>query len=79
MFVTENQIAEIAEDMHRNAFGWSLFSQSSIREIADVAQERLADLGLPTRRSLAIAIAKTSLALWHETIHQTKLELSENK
>jgi hypothetical protein len=75
MFVTQNQIEEIAEDMHRNTFGFSLFSQSSIKEIANVAQERLADRGLPTRRSLAIVIAKLALALWHETILQTKKEI----
>jgi hypothetical protein len=37
MFVTDDMIAEVADDM-QTAFHFVLHSQSSIREIADVAE-----------------------------------------
>ena len=71
MFVTDDMIAEVADDM-QTAFHFVLHSQSSIREIADVAEGALSDRGLPTRRSLAIVVAKVALMRWHGTIEALK-------
>lgn len=72
MFVTDQIIAEVADEMQSNFEVGSLHSQSSIGAIARVAQEQLADRGLPTRKSLCFVVAKVALNTWHETIHQVK-------
>jgi len=78
MFVSNDTLAEIADDM-QSVFETILHSQSSIREIADVAQEALADRGLPTRRSLAIVVAKMALMRWHATIEVTKAQAASSR
>lgn len=77
MFITDDKITEIAQEM-QSRFEFDLHSQSSIKKIARVAQEELADRGLPTRKSLCFVVAKNALAIWQETIHQTALRGKEN-
>tara|TARA_R110002072_G_scaffold61583_1_gene154873 strand:+ start:196 stop:426 length:231 start_codon:yes stop_codon:yes gene_type:complete len=76
MFVTDKIISEIAEDLQSEFQDGALHSQSSISEIAQVVQNELLERQLPTRKSLAIVIAKNALNLWHETILQTKEKLA---
>lgn len=76
MFVTDQKIAEIADNL-QNAFEVGpLHSQSSISEIAAHAADELADNGLPTRRSLCLVVAKVALATWIEKTVQTKAALA---
>ena len=56
MFVTENQVMEIAQDLQSDFLHGNLHSQSSISSIARRAQEELADRNLPTRKSLCFVI-----------------------
>tara|TARA_R100000995_G_scaffold83423_1_gene59288 strand:+ start:1452 stop:1685 length:234 start_codon:yes stop_codon:yes gene_type:complete len=74
MFVSDQVIQEIASDMQPH-FEFELHSQSSITEIASVAQDELANRGLPTRRSLAIVVAKVALMIFRGTVSQTKQAL----
>ena len=53
-FVSDSQCNELADNLLNSFAVGELHSQSSIKEIARVAQELLADDGLPTRWSLAI-------------------------
>ena len=76
MFVTDKIISEVADGMLNNFESGSLHSRSSIREIASHAKEELADRGLPTRKSLCFVVAKVALMTWHETIHETKVQLA---
>ena len=66
MFVNDKIIAEIAE----------LHSQSNVQQVARFAQQELADRHLPTRKSLAIVIAKVAMTLWQETILATAVILN---
>jgi len=75
MFVSDEIVSEIADDMQSSFEHGDLFSQSPIHVIARTAREHLADRGLPTRKSLSFVIAKLALATFQETIHQTKGEL----
>ena len=75
MFVSEDKCNEVADSMLNSFAVGELHSQSSVAEIARVAQEWLADDGLPTRWSLACAIAKKAQAAWQEEILRTKREL----
>jgi len=76
MFVTDDKIAEIADNL-QSAFEIGLLhSQSKISEIARHAADELADNGLPTRRSLCLVVAKVALATWAEATIQTKATLS---
>jgi len=72
MFVTDEKIAEIADNLQSAFEVGSLHSQSSIREIAAHAAEELADNGLPTRKSLCFVVAKVALMNWIEMTMQTK-------
>ena len=71
MFVSDETINEIASDM-QSLFEFDLHSQSSISEIARAAREELADRGLPTRKSLAVVIAKVALMKWQSTVFEAK-------
>ena len=76
MYVTPNQIAEIADNMQPLFEIGSLHSRSRIGEIARHAAGELADAGLPTRRSLCFTVASVALATWQETIAQTRKAIS---
>ena len=76
-FVSDSQCNELADSLLNSFAVGELHSQSSVAEIARVAQELLADDGLPTRWSLACVIAKKAQAAWHEEILQTKKRLSQ--
>ena len=71
MYVTNEQIIKVAQEM-QSYFEFDLHSKSSIEAIARIAQEELAERGLPTRKSLCFVVAKNALTIWQETIHQTK-------
>ena len=72
MFVTDKTISEIADDLQIQFEHGDLHSRSSVHQVARAAIEELADRQLPTRKSLAVVIAKVALATFHETIFQTK-------
>lgn len=76
MFVTDQKIAEVADEMQSLFEVGQLHSQSKIGIIARHAREALADNGLPTRKSLCLVVAKVALMTWQETIHQTKQEMA---
>jgi|TARA_R110000824_G_scaffold109107_1_gene256519 hypothetical protein len=76
MFVTNKIISEIAQDLQTDFENGDLHTKSNIHQIAKLVQSELADRQLPTRKSLAIVIAKISLTLWHETVFQTKKTLA---
>ena len=76
MFVTDEKIAEVADEMQNLFEVGPLHSQSTIKQIAWKAKETLEDMGLPSRKSLCFVVAKVALMTWQETIHQTKVELS---
>lgn len=76
MFVTDQKIAEIADNMQSAFEVGSLHSHSSINTIAEHAADELADNGLPTRPSLCLVVAKVALAAWIETTIQTKAALA---
>jgi hypothetical protein len=71
-FVTDRQCNELADTLLASFEVGSLHSQSSTKAVAKVAQELLADDGLPTRWSLACVIAKKAQAAWQQQIIQTK-------
>jgi len=72
MFVTDTQCNEVAEQLFTSFEHGELHSQSSIKEVARVAQELLTDNGLPSRWSLACVISKKAQAAWRGTIDLTK-------
>jgi|TARA_R110000851_G_scaffold151192_2_gene292294 hypothetical protein len=71
MFVDDKIIAEIAEDLQADFEIGELHSHSNVQQVARFAQQELADRHLPTRKSLAIVIAKVAMTLWQETILAT--------
>ena len=76
-FVTNKQIAEVAQEILTNFEIGDLHSRSSIKSIVPVAQEALAEANLPTRFSLACLVAKSALAIWQETVFKTKNKVRE--
>ena len=76
MFVTDQKIAEVADDLQCHFEVGDLHTRSSVKAIAWKAKEELAEHGLPTRQSLCFVVAKVALATWHETVHQVKVELA---
>ena len=72
MFVTDQIIAEVADEMQSLFEVGSLHSRSKIGEIARHAKEALAENGLPTRKSLSVVVAKTALMTWQETVDQSQ-------
>tara|TARA_R110000751_G_scaffold103389_1_gene198633 strand:+ start:229 stop:459 length:231 start_codon:yes stop_codon:yes gene_type:complete len=76
MFITDQKIAEVANDMQSLFEIGDLHTRSSIKAIAWKAKEALTDNGLPSRQSLCFVVAKVALTTWQETVHQTKIELA---
>ena len=76
MFITDQIIANVADEMQSTFEGGTLHSRSKIGVIARHAKEALADNGLPTRQSLCFVVAKVALMTWDETIHDTKCQLA---
>ena len=72
MFVTNEKVSEIADNLLSNFEVGDLHSRSSLREIARHARDELADNGLPTRRSLCFVVAKVALANWVGTVDAHK-------
>ena len=75
MFVTEDQVMEIAQDLQSDFLHGNLHSQSSIPSIAQRAREELADRNLPTRKSLCFVIAKQAQLMFHGNVLSVKREL----
>ena len=76
MFVTDEKITQVARDLQPLFEVGALHSCSSIRDIVPHAGEELHAQGLPTRRSLAIVVAKLALAIWIGTVFATKKEVA---
>lgn len=72
MFATEKMVNAAADDLLTEFENGSLHSRSSVREILPHAVEMMAEHNLPSRRSLAVVIAKRAQAAWIEIIHNTK-------
>jgi hypothetical protein len=70
-FLNQSDIDEVVSELLTH-FQFNLTSRSSIHEIADNAQEILIDNDLPSRRSLAIIIAKQAKARFVGQIESTK-------
>ena len=51
----------------------------SVRQILPHVFDAMSDAGMPKRKSLAIVIAKMTLAKWHESIVQHKATLAEER
>lgn len=68
MFVTDEKIAEIAEEILPHFECGDLHSQSKTSEIARHAKEALADNGLPTRWSLCCVVARVAQMTWKEQV-----------
>ena len=71
MFVSDEKVNEVAEELLVRFEVGDLHSQTSTGAVARRAMELLADNGLPRRQSLAFVIAKKAQAAWHEQVHQT--------
>ena len=69
-FVTDDKIDALSSDIAENC--WEVTSFSTVGQILPHVLDAMADEGLPNRKSLAIVIAKMTLAKWNETIVQTK-------
>ncbi len=74
-FLHQSDIDEVVSELLTH-FQFSLTSRSSIRTIADKAQEILIDNGQPDRRSLAIIIAKQAKARFVGQIESIKNQIS---
>ena len=72
MFATEKMVNAAADDLLTEFENGSLHSRSSVREILPHAVEMMAEHNLPSRRSLAVVIAKRAQAAWIEIIQNTK-------
>jgi len=75
MFVTDDKIDALSTDIAENC--WEVTSFSTVGQILPHVIDAMADEGLPNRKSLAIVIAKMTLAKWHESIVQTKAAIAE--
>jgi len=72
MFVTDQKIAEVAEDLLPLFEVGDLHSRTRVGKIAIHAKEALQEHGMPTRFSLCCVVAKVALAAWQEEILKTK-------
>lgn len=72
MFATDKMVNAAADDLLTVFENGSLHSRSSVREILPHAIEVMAEHNLPSRRSLAVVIAKRAQAAWQEIIQNTK-------
>ena len=71
-YITDSQVLEVAESLQSHFEIGSLYSRSTLPEIAQHAREELQERNFPTRKSLCFLIAKLSLNLWQGTIHSIK-------
>lgn len=74
-FLTDSDINEVVAEVLPH-FHFNLTSRSPISEIAEVAQEKLSELGFVTRRSLAVLVAKKAKASFFGQIQITQKNLS---
>ena len=77
MFATESMVNAAADDLLTVFENGPLHSRSSVRQILPHAIEVMAEHNLPSRRSLAIVIAKRAQAVWIETIHKHKEAMND--
>ena len=70
-----NEDINTAVEMMMNCFEFGLNSRSPLSLVAEEAKEVLNDLGLPTRQSLALLVAKRSKLAWGGVIDQTKRKI----
>ena len=75
MFVTDDKIDALSSDIAENC--WEINSFSTVRQILPHVFGAMSDAGMPKRKSLAIVIAKMTLAKWHEILVQTKATIAE--
>lgn len=75
MFVTEEKVNELAEELLYQFEVGELHSRCSTGTVARAAMEVLADNGLPRRKNLAFLIAKKAQAAWIEQVHQTAKQI----
>jgi len=75
MFVTDEKVNEVAEELLYQFEVGELHSRCSTGTVARAAMEVLADNGLPLRQSLAFVIAKKAQAAWIEQVHQTAKQI----
>lgn len=68
-FLDQSDIDEVVEQVLTH-FEFNLTSRSPISEVTETALEVLQDNDLPTRRSLAIIIAKQAKAKWVGTFRR---------
>ena len=74
-FLTDSDINEVVAEVLPH-FPFTLTSRSRISEIAEVAQEKLSELGFVTRRSLAVLVAKKAKASFFGQIEITQNRLN---
>jgi len=79
MFVTDEKISEVAEDLMPIFRHGDLHSQTRLGEVAIHAKEALQDHGLPTRSSLCFVVAKVAMMFWQEEILKVKQEIERIK
>jgi hypothetical protein len=68
MFVTEEQIDAVANELQSSFEVGNLHSQSTIKQILPSAKEALIDAGFPNRSSLAVVVSKIALMKWQSTV-----------
>ena len=73
-FATNQDIDQAVAMMQTN-FEFGLHSRSSLGEVSEVVADLLADLGLPTRRSLVVLVARRSQLAWCGTVQRTKRKI----
>ena len=72
MFATDKMVNAAADDLLTVFENGSLHSRSRVQEILPHAIEVMLEHKLPSRRSLAVVIAKRAQAAWQEIIQNTK-------
>lgn len=77
MFVTDEKISEVAEDLMPIFRHGDLHSQTRLGKVAIHAKEALQDHGLPTRSSLCFVVAKIAMIFWREEISKVNQHLRE--
>jgi hypothetical protein len=75
-FIPNSVIQDIAKEVQASFIHGSLFSQSSILEIAEAVQQSFDDRGLQPRRSAVLMTAKIAKAMFLGTIDHTKQTIS---
>lgn len=76
MFLTNNDLQNVARAVQPNFEVGSLHSRSSIWQIFPIVQEELMDMGYPQsvyeRKSLVLCICKIARTMWDGKIFATK-------